>query len=54
MEGVDCFESAKESPYDAEVVSQDQAGEGGGSRSLVAWHERSDDARPSVCVCLCV
>lgn len=31
MEAVDCFESAKESPRDAEVVSQDQAaGEGGG------------------------
>lgn len=26
MEAVDCFESAKESPRDAEVVSQDQAG----------------------------
>lgn len=30
MEAVDCFESAKESPRDAEVVSQDQeAGEEG-------------------------
>lgn len=30
VEAVDCFESAKESPHDAEVVSQDQAGEGRG------------------------
>lgn len=33
MEAVDCFESAKESPRDAEVVSQDQAGGGGGGPS---------------------